>query len=157
MKTTGEMYGKVVSSQLVKLYWDDLHRFGMEPISQAFRLHRQDEKVGKKFPLVLDILKRLRPDNRDTLTLRRCYQLDCKEIITHYMLDQNNVKRAFCIKHFDKYKPKTEIEKRVDDGAKQFSDEAKAFGLTNQQYFMKKFNITGNKNNVSAIMEAMKK
>lgn len=157
MKATGEMHGKSVSNPLVKMYWDDLHRFGMEAVDQAFRLHRQDEKEGKMFPRVLDILKRLRPDNKDHRLSEKCYHLDCKEKVTQFMFDQNKFKRGFCPTHFDKYKPKSEIEQRIDDGAKQFDQEAKELGLTNQQYFRKKFNITDGKNNAEAIREAMKK
>jgi hypothetical protein len=154
MDLTAEIYDKKLSSGLAKLYWDDLHRYGLEAIEQAFRLYRQDEK-NKKFPTVAHILQKLRPDNRDKRTISKCFDFDCTEPVTHYVNDLTNIKRGLCSKHYVKYAPKSEIDKRIDDGAKQFEKEAKELGLTNQQYFRKKFNITDDKNNVEAIQQAI--
>ena len=156
MELTGEMYGKSISAGLVKLYWESLNGYGIEPILQAFRLYNQDEK-SKKFPIINEILKKLRPDNRDTRKSDKCYEHDCKEKVVQFMFDQNKFKRGFCSEHYIKYAPKSDIDKLIDDGAKQFEQEAKELGLTNQQYFRKKFNIQDGKNNAEAIREAMKK
>lgn len=57
--TIGQLYGKQVNTELVRLYWKALECFTWEEVRRAFELHIVDADTGQFMPKPADIIRAL--------------------------------------------------------------------------------------------------
>lgn len=62
--TVGQMYGKVFSPLLVKLYWQILAPFTLTDVVEAFKHHLQDTEVGQYMPKPADVIRLIKGNNQ---------------------------------------------------------------------------------------------
>ncbi len=61
MTSTGEMYNKEISTDLMKLYYDILINHSIIDVKEGFSKHILDPKHGSFFPKPADIVRQMQP------------------------------------------------------------------------------------------------
>lgn len=56
MIETGERYGQTVSTERMRLYFEDLIEFSLADVERAIRMHVRDSVRGRFFPMVADVI-----------------------------------------------------------------------------------------------------